>query len=435
MKTFNKLLLLAFAALSIGLGSCDKEDECTLTCGTDEVLTADCTCVKINASNEVKVTSNITANTTWTKDKIWILTTRITVAPGVTLTIEPGTIVKGEAGSGANATALLVPRGAKLIAKGTAASPIIFTSVADEIQPGQIESPNLDNSVNGLWGGLIVLGRAPISGSGSAEAVQIEGIPASDVNGLYGGTDPNDNSGEFTYISIRHGGANIGEGNEINGLTLGGVGSATLVENIEIISNQDDGLEIFGGTVNVKNVIVWNAGDDQFDMDQAWTGTLENFIAILGSDSDHGLEFDGPEGSRTGGFTVKNGSLKGKGNGTAITNGEYADFRDKLECTLENVYFFNFSTSSDFELDNAGVSDNWASGKIVLKNLEFNVSHLTSGNTTLDAIFKDDGGRDAEFNTAAAGFAKIVTAKSTGANKSAFTGWTVSDKKGQLTDF
>lgn len=159
-------------------------------------------------------------------------------------------------------------------------------------------------------GGLLILGKAPISGSGSAEAVQIEGIPASDVNGLFGGTDPADNSGELTYISIRHGGANIGEGNEINGLTLGGVGSGTKVENIEIISNQDDGLEVFGGSVNIKNVIVWNAGDDQIDCDQAWTGTLDNFIAILGTDSDHGLEFDGPEGSRTGSFTVKNGSLK-----------------------------------------------------------------------------------------------------------------------------
>ncbi|MBK6362090.1 MAG: hypothetical protein IPF52_00805 [Saprospiraceae bacterium] len=259
------------------------------------MLTADCTCVKINTSNEVKVTSNITANTTWTKDKIWILTTRIAVVSGTTLTIEAGTIVKGEAGSGANATALLIARGAKLIAKGTSTSPIIFTSSADKIQPGQIESPNLENTVNGLWGGLLILGKAPISGSGSAEAVQIEGIPASDVNGLFGGTDPADNSGELTYISIRHGGANIGEGNEINGLTLGGVGSGTKVENIEIISNQDDGLEVFGGSVNIKNVIVWNAGDDQIDCDQAWTGTLDNFIAILGTDSDHGLEFDGPE--------------------------------------------------------------------------------------------------------------------------------------------
>lgn len=434
MKSFNKFFILLFTVIGLGLTSCEKEDECTLTCGTDEVLTADCTCVKINTSNEVKVTSNITANTTWTKDKIWILTTRIAVVSGVTLTIEPGTIVKGEAGSGANATALLIARGAKLNAKGTAASPIIFTSVADEIQPGQIESPNLDISLNGLWGGLLVLGKAPISGAGSAEAIQIEGIPANDTNGLYGGTDANDNSGEITYISIRHGGANIGEGNEINGLTLGGVGLGTRVENIEIVSTQDDGLEIFGGSVNVKNVMVWNAGDDQFDMDQAWTGTLDNFIGILGAESDHGLELDGNEGSRTGSYILKNGSLKGKG-AAATVNGEYADLRDKVECTIENVYFFNFSPSSDFELDNAGVSDNWNAGKIVLKNLEFNVSHLTTGNITLDAIFKDDGGRDPQFNTAAAGFAKLVTARTTGANKAAFATWTVTDKKGELANF
>lgn len=434
MKSFNKLFILLFTVIGLGLTSCEKEDECTLTCGTDEVLTADCTCVKINTSNEVNVTSNITANTTWTKDKIWILTTRITVVSGVTLTIEPGTIVKGEAGSGANATALLIARGAKLDAKGTAAAPIIFTSVADEIQPGQIESPNLDISVNGLWGGLIVLGRAPVSVSGGAEALQIEGIPANDTNGLYGGTDANDNSGEITYVSIRHGGANIGDGNEINGLTLGGVGAGTKVENVEIVSTQDDGLEIFGGSVNVKNVLVWNAGDDQFDMDQAWTGTLDNFVGILGADSDHGLELDGNEGSRTGSYTLKNGSLKGKG-AAATANGEYADLRDKVECTIENMYFFNFSPSSDFELDNAGVSDNWNAGKIVLKNLEFNVSHLTTGNMTLDAIFKDDGGRDPEFNTAAAGFAKLVTAKTTGANKAVFATWTVTDKKGELANF
>ncbi|MBK6362091.1 MAG: hypothetical protein IPF52_00810 [Saprospiraceae bacterium] len=103
---------------------------------------------------------------------------------------------------------------------------------------------------------------------------------------------------------------------------------------------------------------------------------------------------------------------------------------------LLKMFIFSISVLLQIsELDNAGVSDNWAAGKIVLKNLEFNVSHLTSGNTTLDAIFKDDGGRDAEFNTAAAGFAKIVTAKTTGANKSAFTGWSVSDKKGQLAEF
>jgi hypothetical protein len=127
----------------------------------------------------------------------------------------------------------LIARGGKLMAEGTASMPIIFTSVADEIIPadilaGNFASPNLDPTVNGLWGGVIILGRAPISASntnGDVDEVQIEGIPTSDPNGLYGGINTHDNSGTLSYISIRHGGANIGSGNEINGLTLGGVGN------------------------------------------------------------------------------------------------------------------------------------------------------------------------------------------------------------------
>ncbi len=211
---------------------------------------------------------------------------------GVTLTIEPGVIIKGEAGTGPNATALLIARGATLMAEGTASEPIIFTSVADEIEPGDIASPNLDPTLNGLWGGLIVLGHAPISAD--AASVQIEGIPASDQNGLYGGADPADNSGVLKYISIRHGGANIGEGNEINGLTLGGVGSGTVIENIEIVSNQDNEIEWFGGTVSVSNVVVWNTGDDAIDTDQAWSGTLDNFAII--NPGDECFELDGGEG-------------------------------------------------------------------------------------------------------------------------------------------
>src|SRR5690606_10257365 len=106
----------------------------------------------------VYVSSNITSNTTWETGKVYILTSRIDVTNGATLTIQPGVIVKGEAGTGANATALLIARGSKIMAEGTASQPIIFTSVADEIQPGQIASPNLDPDMDGLWGGLIVLG-------------------------------------------------------------------------------------------------------------------------------------------------------------------------------------------------------------------------------------------------------------------------------------
>ena len=133
----------------------------------------------------------ITANETWTADKVYQLSGRVVVTSGTTLTIEAGTIVKAEAGQEANSSTLIIARGAKLMAEGTASAPIIFTSVADNIEPGNITSPNLNSSFNGLWGGLLVLGNAPISVSGDVESTQIEGIPPSDINGLYGGNDPN----------------------------------------------------------------------------------------------------------------------------------------------------------------------------------------------------------------------------------------------------
>lgn len=162
-------------------------------------------------TGNVKVVQNISANTTWTKDKVYELAGRVTVLSGATLTIEAGTIIKGQAGTGANATALLIARGGKIMAEGTETMPIIFTSVADEITPadvaaGNFASPNLDPDINGLWGGVIILGKAPISASNSSgdlSEVQIEGIPTSDPNGLYGGSDAADNSGVFKYVSIR----------------------------------------------------------------------------------------------------------------------------------------------------------------------------------------------------------------------------------------
>lgn len=247
------------------------------------------------------VSSNITADATWTTGNTYILAGRIAVASGATLTIESGVVVKGEAGTGANATALLVARGATLNANGTATAPIIFTSVADEITPadiaaGNYSSPNLDPNISGLWGGVIVLGNAPISARNDAAEVQIEGIPTTDTNGLYGGSDAADNSGSISYISIRHGGSNIGEGNEINGLTLGGVGTGTTITGVEVVSNADDGIEWFGGTVDVSNVLIWNSNDDGLDTDQDWQGTCSNYV-IVTPQGGSAFELDGPEGT------------------------------------------------------------------------------------------------------------------------------------------
>lgn len=390
MKNLKLLSMLAFAA-AFTFTSCsdDDDDDPTPTPSTGDKV----------------ITENITSNTTWKTGNVYELGSRISVTNGATLTIEPGVIVKGQAGSGANATALIIARDAKIMANGTADQPIIFTSVADEIEPGMTMSPNLDPDLNGLWGGLIVLGNAPISAD--AQAVQIEGIPPSDQNGLYGGTDANDSSGELSYISIRHGGSNIGEGNEINGLTLGGVGKGTQISNIEVVANQDDGVEWFGGTVDVSNVLVWNAGDDAIDTDQAWAGTLSNFAVV--NPGDECFELDGPEGSLIDGHTIQNGTVYAGGADGLV------DLDDNSNLEMSGIYFFGLSTGQDF--DQLPVAS--ADGEFTGSDFE---ATIPSGEAITD-YFKD--GSD-QFVT---GVAKGQN--SVGADMSAF-GWTWAVESGAV---
>ncbi len=409
MKNFKSFSTLILAAV-IGFTSCIEGNEKPVIDDTP-------------GASDVKITANITSSQTWVTGKTYVLAGRIAVTAGNTLTIQPGVIVKGEVGTGANASALVIARGAKINALGTATSPIIFTTTADEIVPGQIASPNLDANLTGLWGGVLVLGKAKGSFGGDVTEVQIEGIPASDINGLYGGTDDADNSGVIKYISIRHGGANIGEGNEINGLTLGAVGSGTVIENVEVIGNQDDGIEWFGGKVSVKNAIVWNVGDDGMDTDQAWSGTLDNFIVISGAETDHALEIDGPEGSFSAGHTLRNGSVKG--NNIA----EFGDFRDGARGTFENLYFFGFADPAtttgrgDLSLSGDKTLATFTAGTLKFTKLE---ATLATG-VTLKTVFRN--GTDASATEVAA------KANTVGATKSAFSGWSWSDVAGQLVDF
>jgi hypothetical protein len=309
-----------------------------------------------SGDNTVSVSGMISESTTWTNNTIYVLNQKVVVSSGVVLTIQAGTIIKGTEGNGSLASALIVAQGGKLNAAGTATEPIIFTSINDNIEVGQTAGTNLDETNSGLWGGLIVLGNAPCSFSGDVEVVQIEGIPADDSFGLYGGGDATDSSGVYQYISIRHGGALIGEGNEINGLTLGGVGSETIIDNIEVVANVDDGIEFFGGTVNASNLLVWAQGDDGLDIDQGYSGTINNAIVILGSNSDHAFEIDGPEGTATGSFTLINATIIGN---SVTENGEYADYRSGAMGTTQNIYAYGFKDSSDIELDNDLVATNY----------------------------------------------------------------------------
>jgi hypothetical protein len=409
-STLKIASLLFTATLTMTMVSC-KQEGCMNPLATNYDADADeddgsCELPAEETENEVLVSANITENTTWTKDKTYILNTRVAVTAGNTLTIEPGTVIKGEVGTGANATALIIARDGMLMAEGTAAEPIIFTTVADEIVSGQIESPNMDVTLNGLWGGVIVLGNAPISAD--AASVQIEGIPASDQNGLYGGSDAADNSGVIKYVSIRHGGANIGEGNEINGLTLGGVGTGTVIENVEIVSNQDDGIEWFGGTVNVKNAIVWNTGDDAIDTDQAWSGTLDNFVVV--NPGDECFELDGPEGPGTGSHTITNGHVAAGGASGLV------DLDDNSDLSMSNVYFFDLTSGQTFdELPVAAEG-----GSFTGTNLE---ATIPSGETLTD-YFLD--GSDQSVTSVAAG------ANTVGANMSVLTSWSWAGVSGAL---
>lgn len=334
-------MMLMAASLTLGTVSCKKEG-CTDSEANNynsEAKKDDGSCTYDEPSTNGVITVSksglITSNETWTADKVYVLNQKVVVDAGVTLTIEPGTIIKGAEGTGSLASALVVAQGGTLNAVGTASQPIIFTSVLDNIEPGQITGTNLDENDQGLWGGLIVLGNAKISAGDGDILSQIEGIPAGETFGAFGGSNDGDNSGHLEYISIRHGGALIGAGNEINGLTLGGVGSGTIIKNIEVVANLDDGVEFFGGTVDVMNILVGFQGDDGIDIDMNYAGTVSNFIVMNGSNSDKGLEVDGPEGTTyTGGmFTLINGSVYTYGAGTGST----CDFKSLAQGTIDNV--------------------------------------------------------------------------------------------------
>lgn len=245
------------------------------------------------------VTGIITEDTYWYADTAYEMAGKVVVEEGATLFIEAGTTIQARDGQGSVSTALIIAQGGKIEAVGTPQAPIVFTSIYDQGQ--------LDESDQGLWGGIVILGKAPISADATPSL--IEGIPANVGYGEYGGTDATDNSGVLKYISIRHAGTLLGDGNELNGLTLGGVGSGTVIDNIEVVGNLDDGIEFFGGCVDASNLLVWAQGDDAFDIDQAYAGTISNFVNVEGADSDHALEIDGPEGNYSDTFIMENGIL------------------------------------------------------------------------------------------------------------------------------
>lgn len=421
MTNLKFIPLIAVLSLII---SCSGDDDpvieyVTITETVTETETVE---VVVDEYADSTLEGNITSDKTLDASKVWLLKGRVSVESGATLTIPAGTIIKAASGTGADASTLIIARGATIIADGTADAPIIMTSVSDNIEVGGTypsSGPALNVDTRGLWGGLLILGNAPCSFSGDVTELQIEGIPTSDTNGLYGGSDAADNSGSVQYLSIRHGGAEIGEGNEINGLTLGGVGSGTKINHIEVVGNVDDGIEFFGGTVNASNLLVWGQGDDAIDIDQAYAGTIDGALVILTAASDHGFEIDGPEGSAPGRFTLKNATVIGATDDCDAegVDGEMADFRKGATGDVLNILFKDFAGGKDVELDASADAATYTAGTLTFTNID--IMHPVSDGAvcsdveTLDKIF-DDKSDESTFEADASSFAEVVTEQKDG---------------------
>ena len=257
---------------------------------------------------------------TWTKDKTYIVDGVLFVEDCATLNIEAGTVVKfTDNQTVGNPSAIVIARGGKIFAEGTAEEPIIFTAEADDVN----DPLDLGPKDNSLWGGIAILGKGITQKNGNAIA-NLEGIPTTEVRGEYGGTDNADNSGVFKYVSIRHCGRQIAAGNELNGLSLAAVGSGTKLEYVDIYASSDDGIEFFGGAPNLKYASVAWAEDDSYDWDEVYTGKGQFWFSIQRDDvADLGGELDGStpnDASPSSNPTVYNWTHIGSGPGAAATN-------------------------------------------------------------------------------------------------------------------
>ena len=225
-----------------------------------------------DAANEVNVSGTISGTVTWDKTKQYRLNGLVKVADGATLNIPAGTVVFGDAGE----NYMVVLKGGTLNATGTETEPVTFTSLT-ALQGGA--------AGQGQWGGLTILGEATTNHTDPRYEVD-----ETDPDFAFGGTTDNDNSGTLTYVRILNSGYLIGTDVEINGLSLCGVGNGTTIDNIYVENSSDDGIEIWGGTVNLSNIEIVNAGDDSFDLDFGYTGTVQN-ITVQQVDAAHaGME-------------------------------------------------------------------------------------------------------------------------------------------------
>ncbi|WP_282085462.1 multidrug transporter [Aquimarina algiphila] len=340
-------------------------------------------------SGAVILEGQITENRTLTSSEVYELRGGVSVVDGVTLTIEAGTrIIAGN--TGGVFAYLAIEQGAKIIAEGTASQPIVFTSNKSTPNPGD-------------WGGLLLAGKAPIN-RGTTATTEV-------ANLTYGGTDPADNSGVLRYVRLEYTGGKINEKAEYNGLSLYGVGNGTTLEYIQAFNGNDDGIEFFGGTVNLKYAIVTGAGDDSFDWTDGWVGNGQFWIAQQTSAAgDKGIEADNlestPNAAPFSNPTLSNITLIGAEDGDGENKG--IEFRAGTKVTIYNTIIKAFSDKG-IEVDDDQTLINLNNNEVIVRNSIIdneNSFDLDHGGATVDladfATFNNysTDGSGAPFNTA-----------------------------------
>jgi hypothetical protein len=341
----KKLLYLAFASF-VAFGA--------VSCSDDKPTPEDPTVV------DHVLTGEITGEKVLTNDAVWTLKGYVYVKEGGKLTIPAGTIIKSDI---VEKGALIVETGGKLYAEGTASAPIVFTSG----QPKGQRRP-------GDWGGIIILGNATTN-RGVNPRPTIEG----GVARQYGGTNDDDNSGVLKYIRIEFAGIAAQPNSEINGLTLGGVGRGTTIENIMVAYGNDDAFEFFGGTVNCKNLIAYASSDDDFDFDFGYTGKIQYGISIKHpqfadpGDASNGIEADNDgDGSAATPNTrpeLSNFTFIGP-NGAANTQANHNlanRWRRNVNFVLRNSIMLGHQKGG-FSIESAGTAASYMAGTSEFKN-------------------------------------------------------------------
>lgn len=324
----------------------------------------------------IAVSSDIASGSTvtWTANNEYRLDTVIYVQPNATLTIEPGTVVKGATnvtiprdGIPELVSALWVTRGGKLIADGTRENPIIFTAEGDNLDG------NIPPTQTALWGGVVIMGNARINtannvaGNASTpkydayEGVELQdGVPLPEHR--FGGDNDADNSGVLRYVSIRHAGRIFQQNAELNCLTMGAVGSGTVLEYVETFAGSDDGFEWWGGTVNSKYLVSAFIEDDDFDTDQGYRGTNQFWFAIkppwAGTGDSRAMESDGDLNQNAQGeepiarWYAYNGTFVGRGKGEDSSGrGIGWNMRDESAANVANSVFVDWNQGLRLDAD------------------------------------------------------------------------------------